>query len=227
VGLDDLFGLLFVLYILGSILSALMRGPSRRTPGMDDETADEIFDMEDLERRLRRMREEMVDQPPAARPTVTGEDPESPTAGEPVASAPVRPEARPIPEPVGRPSAVPPSPMRPSPLRPFVTRPSTARPSDTVDGWPDLEEWRDWPGDHWELPVPSPDSGRKRLAAVRPQPRPSAQARRASARPAGTGLPPAAAALLEGGRPWLAAVVIKELWDQPRALRPHRPWPRV
>ncbi|HEY8416855.1 MAG TPA: hypothetical protein VIK93_02335 [Limnochordales bacterium] len=279
-GLDEIFGLLFVLYILGSIVGALMRGGAsqRRSPELDDEAPGEILDMEELERRLRRMREEMLGQPPSPpgegpRPVVPPAGPAEPpgrpgaeplapgapavplepaasppaaaspqqaarrapaeegassrAAGEPVTVVPVRPEARPTAQPTVRPSTVRPSPMRPVPLRPMTMRPSTGRPSESADEWPAIEEWDDWPADPLEPEALPARRGHGRSVPGRPGRRPGAPGRRIPGPTSGDGLPPAVAALLERGQPWLAAVVIKEIWEKPRALRPYRLWPRV
>lgn len=82
--------------------------------------------------------------------------------------------------------------------------------------------WEGLPDDGLER---EPES-RERPAAVPMAPRGKEPGVRG--RPAGAHrLPAAVAALIEGDRPWLAAMVLKEIWDEPRALRPHRVRPRV
>lgn len=198
-GLDELFSLLFFLYVLGSVLSGLLRrsaGPG--APNGTEEDPELVLDMEELERRLRRAREERLGrpQPPAsswdgpAGPASPFEGPMGP--GSPL-EAPVAPAARTV-----RPTAA----RAVQPAKPTV-RPSTMAPS--VRGVP----FDDDLGGDWGVPAA-------------PAPRPAARRRRPAA-----GLPPAVAAFVRKGQPWLAAVVMREILDPPRALRPYRVWPRV
>lgn len=196
-GLDELLSLLFFLYVLGSVLSSLVRRSA--PPGTPGETPDEpdvIVDMEELERRLRRARVEHVGEPlpPAARrrEELPAQGPGS-SSGRLSETSPAGREAPAIPK------------VRVSAARapkPTVRRSRMAPRIQGVAFHDDL-------GEEWVS-----------TAAVVP--------RRAGRRQGGVQpFPPAVAAILETGRPWLAAMVTREILDAPRALRPYRIWPRV
>ncbi|HEY8496338.1 MAG TPA: hypothetical protein VIK98_04800 [Limnochordales bacterium] len=183
-GFEELFSLLFFLYVLGSVLSGLLRrSADPGAPTGTGEGPDLVLDMEELERRLRRASQERLGQPQPPAGHGRGETPPS-----------LVPPAAP---------AVPPTAARAvQPAKPAV-RSSTMAPR--VRGVPfDDDLGQDWSAP--AAPAPRPAAPRPRVAA---------------------GLPPTVAALVREGHPWLAAVVMREILDPPRALRPYRVWPRV
>jgi len=248
VPLDELLALLFAFYILSWVMAALARrrpGPGGGSAGDDGAGPEDILDMDELERRLRRAREEMLRPPPAGpdegpppvipRPAAPGEWPLGVPSPRPAAETPARTAPAPAaPVPVGAPAqGGAERPRMPAAMRRPATRP-TVRPSRPDEVFDDLTlAAGDWGAGAADIPLGAdvldiPDiagsGGALTDGPLRGQPpaAPGAGERRA----APGQLPPAAAALLARGQPWLAAVVLKEVWDAPRALRPHRAWPR-
>jgi|SRR5690625_3817961 len=199
---EQLIGLLFALYILGSMVAGFFRrgrsggrgrptGPAR--PGLPD-----VLDMDELERRLRELAGERVEE----------YDPsEAPASREPGKPEP-RPELTP---PV---TSAPPSPPRPAmpPMTPAGPRPAPVtrlpredmRPlrDDDFEGWQDDEtDWARWARGEEAFPARASDA--KRPDAV-------------------PGLPPVVAAYMRQGKPWQAAVVVKEILGPPRAFARRR-----
>lgn len=218
---DDIFVVLFLLYVLSSVLSGLVR---RGAPGgrraqdspSDGELGPIVLDMEELERRLRRAREATA-APPAAgggegpQPVVLqgAERDSAPAARRPSGQrgpsrrgpGTERPGERPAwsrPEPTRRQSAA------TQAAKPTI-HPSTIAPRlRGVDFESSL-------GEDWDAAPGAPPERTQRPQAYR----------------AGGGATPAVAALLSGDNPWRAAVILREVLDAPRAARPYRVWPRV
>lgn len=193
---EQLIGVLFTLYILGSMIAGVVRR-GRPTPPGDGEGRGpartglpEVLDMDELERRLRDLAGGRVGRPD---PTGPAQSPEPSVARTPTPSA----------SPSASEPAVPSLPQgAPRPV-----------PAATRSTFPEGDRWRgavdDW--ESWEEGVWEPERSRTASEGY-----PSKAA----------SLPPAVEAYMRKGNPWQAAFVVKELLGPPRALYPHRNHPR-
>lgn len=195
---EELLGALFVLYILGSMVSGfLRRGRQVRTSGDEPSSSGkgrprfpQVLDMEELERRLRDLAE---GRPPGQRddPAPFGEREAGEGTETPVAAPPT-------------PAGVPTEARKPRSVT--VRVPAVVPAAADPDGWAADEDWDDVRDSSWPTMQHLP----KEPAASR-----------------ATALPPAVLSYMERGNPWQAAFVIKEVLGPPRALNRHRGRPRA
>lgn len=237
--LDELLGLLFMLYILGSVLSALLRRDGGRgtAQGHDEgELTDWEKELEELFRRHRESHPSSGERQPAderpwleVEPIPPWEGPESLPPGQdrqprgegaPPSGAPPQPEPFPG-EPWPAESPEEPWPAEEQPRRepagetPRPKREEEPQPQEPALPVPRARSQRVEPADGAQLPRPIP------RPSVAPPPADSRPEER-QALPAGARRSPWQRIRGEAGS-WREAIILREILDEPRALRPYRP----
>lgn len=218
---EELIGILFVLYILGSIVAGFLRGAGGRPaqPGQPP-VYPEVLDMDELERRLREARER--EHPPESRSPADefeSEPPMRPSPERTVAATVQRASERAATTTMLRDSErAATTTMRRAPERATFAGRTPLQPSRVRDA---DNDWGDDADDaEWEA------LERSEGLTVRPGSRNREMTPPRSGMSSGR-VPEPVQAFLERGNPWQAAFVVKEVLGPPRALSPYRTWPRV